>query len=36
MYEQNVADQPKAEGELPKDDGSPDTNQPEEPKTEEK
>ena len=32
MYEQNAADAPKPEEELPKDDGTPDTNVPEEPK----
>lgn len=32
IYEKNTAEQPKAEEELPKDDGSPDTNQPEDAK----
>jgi molecular chaperone DnaK len=36
MYEQAAAEAPKPEEELPKDDGTPDTNQPEEPKTQEK
>ncbi|MEK7202138.1 MAG: molecular chaperone DnaK [Patescibacteria group bacterium] len=35
MYKQNAADAPKPEEELPKDDGTPDTNVPEEPKSDE-